>query len=52
MYPRAGSGPSGRNNLINLIEVYFLQGGMHSQFNIISSAMMRDAFEKPHLYKG
>ncbi len=49
--PEAVSGLTGRDNLINLIEVYFLQGGMHSQFNIISSAMMRDALENPHLYK-
>lgn len=49
--PECLSGEVGRENLIHLIDVYFGQKGMHSQFNILSTAMMRDALVHPENYK-
>lgn len=49
--PECVSGEVGRENLINLIDVYFGQKGMHSQFNIINTKTMRDALEHPEKYR-
>ena len=49
--PECLSGEVGRDNLINLMDVYFSQKGMHSQFNVISGATMRDAMEHPENYQ-
>lgn len=49
--PECLSGDVGLENLINLIDVYFGKKGMHSQFNIISADMMRDAQVHPENYQ-
>lgn len=49
--PECVSGDAGLQNLINLIDVYFEQKGMHSQFNILSTDMMKDAMVHPENYK-
>lgn len=49
--PECVSGDTGRENIMNLIDVYFQKKGMHSQFNIISKDTMIDAMENPENYK-
>ncbi|WOO87573.1 pyruvate formate lyase family protein [Mollicutes bacterium LVI A0039] len=49
--PTSVSGKTGTENLITLQDTYFNQGGMHSQYNIMSSETMRDAFENPDNYR-
>ena len=49
--PECLSGETGRDNLINLIDTYFQQKGLHSQFTITSTAQMRDALERPEKYR-
>lgn len=49
--PSSLSGEMGRDNLINLIDVYFNKKGMHSQFNVISGDMMKDAMAHPENYR-
>lgn len=49
--PTNVSGTTGTENLITLLDSYFHQGGMHSQFNIMSSETMKDAFENPDNYR-
>lgn len=49
--PECVSGDAGLQNLVNLIDVYFEQKGMHSQFNILSTDMMKDAMVHPENYK-
>lgn len=49
--PECVSGETGRDNLINLIDVFFDKKGMQSQFNIMSSKMMRAALKNPEDYK-
>lgn len=49
--PECMSGETGRDNLINLVDVYFDRKGMHSQINVMSSAMMHAALEHPENYK-
>lgn len=49
--PECMSGETGRDNLIHLLDVYFDRKGMHSQVNVMSSAMMKDALVHPELYK-
>ena len=49
--PECVSGEIGLSNLIDLIDVYFAQKGMHSQFNILSTEMLKDAMEHPENYK-
>ncbi len=41
----------GRDNLIDFVDAYFTGGALHCQFNIMSSAMMRAAMEKPEDYR-
>ncbi len=51
-YPQeAVAGIEGRDNLVNYIDEYLALGGMHIQFNIMSSATMRAAQKKPEDYK-
>ncbi len=45
------SGEAGTENLINLIDTYFNKKGMHSQFNIISTEIMKKAKVNPENYK-
>jgi len=47
----AVSGLQGRNNLTSFIDEYLDKGGMHLQFNIMSSATMRAAQKHPENYK-
>ncbi|MBE6817262.1 MAG: formate C-acetyltransferase/glycerol dehydratase family glycyl radical enzyme [Ruminococcaceae bacterium] len=49
--PACVSGLEGRENLINFIDAYFEQKAMHCQFNIMSSAMMRDAMAHPEKHR-
>jgi len=47
----AVSGIEGRDILVSFIEEYISKQAMHVQFNIMSSATMRAAQEKPEDYK-
>ncbi|MCQ5029277.1 formate C-acetyltransferase/glycerol dehydratase family glycyl radical enzyme [Flavonifractor sp. DFI.6.63] len=47
----AVAGVQGRDNLINFIDEYLERGGMHIQFNIMSSETMRAAQKHPEDYK-
>lgn len=49
--PECMYGDTGRDNLIDLLDVYFDRKGMHSQINVMSSEMMKDALVHPELYK-
>ena len=49
--PECVSGIEGRENLVNFITAYFDKKAMHCQFNIMSSAMMRDAMAHPEKHK-
>lgn len=49
--PTSVSGTTGTENLITLMDTYFDRKGMHSQFNIMSSETMKDAFENPDNYR-
>ncbi len=49
--PTSVSGETGTENLITLQDTFFNQGGMHSQYNIMSSETMKDAFENPDNYR-
>ncbi len=49
--PTNVSGEAGTENLINLIDIFFGKGGMHSQFNIISTDTMKAAKANPEQYK-
>lgn len=47
----AVDGTEGRDNLISFIDEYLARGGMHVQFNIMSSETMRAAQKHPENYK-
>lgn len=49
--PSSVSGETGRENLIGLMDTYFENLGMQSQFSIISKDMMLAAQKKPEKYK-
>ncbi|MBN2038851.1 MAG: formate C-acetyltransferase/glycerol dehydratase family glycyl radical enzyme [Spirochaetes bacterium] len=49
--PGAVSGETGRDNLISLMDTYFENKGMQSQFNIIGKEVLSDAQKKPEQYK-
>ena len=49
--PSAVSGETGRENLQNLIDVFFEKEGMQSQFSIVGRETMLRAQEKPEDYK-
>lgn len=45
------SGKTGTENLIRLMDTYFDRKGFHSQFNIMSSEVMKRALENPEEYQ-
>jgi formate C-acetyltransferase len=47
----AVSGTEGRDNLAAFLRSYLEMGGMHVQFNIMSSETMRAAQKKPEEYR-
>ena len=49
--PSAVSGDTGRENLIGLMDVYFNNDGMQSQFSIIDKETMTAAQKNPETYK-
>lgn len=49
--PTAVNGDDGAEKLRQLIEGYFTLGGMQVQFNVVSTAELRQAQKKPHDYK-
>ncbi len=49
--PSAVSGDTGRESLINLMDVYMAKGGMQSQFSIVGKETMVCAQKKPEDYK-
>jgi formate C-acetyltransferase len=50
--PGTVSGEAGRDKLIDLMDIYFRNGGMQSQFSIIGMDIMLDAQKKPEKYQG
>ncbi len=48
--PQSVAGASGLANLVALIRTYFQLGGQHVQFNVIDSAVLRDAQQHPEQY--
>ncbi|MDK7197929.1 formate C-acetyltransferase/glycerol dehydratase family glycyl radical enzyme [Actinotignum sanguinis] len=44
--------PADRQKLIDLIRSYFVMGGMHIQFNILSGETLRAAQREPEKYRG
>ena len=50
-HPNTVAGEEGTENLISLIEDFFHKGGMHIQFNVISTDVLRDAQKNPEEYK-
>jgi formate C-acetyltransferase len=51
-HPKAFEGPSGLERFASLLTTYFELGGMHVQFNVISSDTLRDAQRRPERYRG
>jgi len=49
--PESVAGEAGLENLAALIRTYFQLGGQHVQFNVIDSAVLRDAQAHPELYR-
>ena len=49
--PSAVSGDTGRDSLINLMDVYMAKGGMQSQFSIVGRDTMICAQKRPEDYK-
>ena len=49
--PECVAGDRGRENLIRFVDGYFSGSAMHCQFNIMSSATMRAAMERPQDYR-
>jgi pyruvate formate-lyase/glycerol dehydratase family glycyl radical enzyme len=49
--PGAVSGETGRDSLISLMDTYFKDNGMQSQFNIIGKEILADAQKNPDQYK-
>ena len=49
--PTAVSGETGRDNLIGLMDTYFDNDGMQSQFSIVGKEMMIAAQKEPEKYK-
>jgi formate C-acetyltransferase/4-hydroxyphenylacetate decarboxylase large subunit len=50
-HPSALRGDSGSRNLLALIKTYFDKPGFHVQFNVVDSAMLRDAQAHPERYR-
>jgi len=51
LHPSVVRNEEGLNNVSALIRTYFDMGGMHVQFNVVSSEMLRDAQLHPENYK-
>lgn len=51
IHPNAIKGEEGSENFVDFVTSYFGNGGMHVQFNIVDSNMLRDAQEKPQNYR-
>jgi formate C-acetyltransferase len=49
--PQSVAGEAGLDTLSALIRAYFQLGGQHVQFNIISSAVLRDAQQHPEQHR-
>jgi len=49
--PQSVAGEAGLRNLIALIRTYFQLGGQHVQFNVIDSAVLRDAQAHPEAHR-
>jgi formate C-acetyltransferase len=49
--PDAVAGEAGLANLAALIRTYFQLGGQHVQFNVVSTAMLREAQDHPEEYR-
>jgi pyruvate formate-lyase/glycerol dehydratase family glycyl radical enzyme len=49
--PQAVAGEAGLQNLIALVRTYFQLGGQHIQFNVISTAVLRDAQAHPEAHQ-
>jgi len=41
----------GRDNVMNLVRTLFVNGGYHIQFNVLDTAMLRDAQKHPEKYR-
>jgi formate C-acetyltransferase len=50
--PGTVAGEAGRDKLIDLMDIYFRNGGMQSQFSIIGKDIMLDAQKRPEKYQG
>jgi indoleacetate decarboxylase len=50
-HPSALAGEGGSRNLIALIRTYFEHPGFHVQFNVVDSAMLREAQAHPERYR-
>jgi pyruvate formate-lyase/glycerol dehydratase family glycyl radical enzyme len=50
-HPSALRGERGARNLLALVETYFESPGFHVQFNVVDSAMLRDAQAHPDRYR-
>jgi formate C-acetyltransferase len=50
--PGTVAGEAGRDKLIDLMDIYFRNGGMQSQFAIIGKETLIDAQKKPEKYSG
>jgi formate C-acetyltransferase len=49
--PQSVAGEAGLDNLAALIQTYFQLGGQHIQFNVINSAILREAQRHPEQYR-
>lgn len=50
-HPSVLKGVDGSKKLLALIKTYFDKGGYHVQFNVVDSAMLRDAQKHPEKYR-
>jgi formate C-acetyltransferase len=50
-HPKSVEGDNGLTKLCHLVETYFDKGGMHLQYNIVSSDTLRKAQQQPEEYK-
>ena len=50
-HPSALRGERGSRNLLALIATYFEGPGFHVQFNVVDSALLRDAQKHPERYR-
>ena len=50
-HPKAIEGQEGLDKLIYLVQTYFAQGGMHIQYNVISSDILRKAQKRPEEFR-